>query len=54
MNHTLREIGVLLVEEKKDNPTIGELYESFVHKRELVKYQSLSAVIKVMLYVLLF
>ena len=29
---------------------IGELYESFDHKRALVKYQSQSEVIKVMLY----
>ena len=28
---------------------IGESYESFVHKRALVKYQSQSEVIKVML-----
>ena len=28
---------------------VGELYDSFVHKRELVKYQSQSKVIKVIL-----
>ena len=31
------------------NPFIGESYESFVRKRTLVKYQSQSEVIKLML-----
>ena len=35
----------------QDVDAIGELYESFVHKRALVKYQSQSELIKMLLYI---
>ena len=43
----------MLKENDKRNKLIGESYESFVRKRALVKYQSQSEVIKVMLYTVL-